>query len=164
MSCQPAVSNDGQAFYGGGTVTEKARHNLVSLDREGNLNWALNLNPQLRVESIKVGPDGTVYALGSSSERDDRFNYKSFTEVHAVTPEGERLWSFRTPSDGSGGYNRFAVDQSTVYLAAGGGKVYALRSSALKEKCREMTQGGQIQLGNGDFIIVGGVKVKVRKS
>lgn len=161
MSCPPAVSPDGSAIYGGGCLNDSKTHNLVALDREGELLWRRNLNPHLRVEQILVGSDKTIYAVGTSHEYTPNQS-KQFTEAYALSPEGEVLWSFRTPQEGHF-YNRVALDRNTLYLTAAGGTVYALRADALREQCEQSAAGAQIDLGGGNFVIVGGVAVKKRR-
>lgn len=163
LSCPPAVSPDGQILYGGGVATDDSKCHVVALDRQGQKIWARDLSPGLRVESLQVGADGTVYAVGSSAVLDRRtFRYSNTAEVHALSPQGETIWSFKTPKE-STSFLPFALGPDQVYLSSGK-KIYALRPDALKARCGELESGASIHLGADDHVLVGGTVLKKRKA
>ncbi|GMU55727.1 MAG: hypothetical protein AMXMBFR33_48730 [Candidatus Xenobia bacterium] len=163
LSCPPAVSPDGQRLYGGGVSTEDTSYQVVALDRQGQLAWGRELSQGMRVESLQVGADGTVYAVGTSYVMDPQtFRGTSTAEVHALSPQGETIWSFKTPKEGTG-FVPFALGADQVYLSSGK-KVYALRPDALKSRCKELESGATIHLGADDYVLVGGTVLKKRKA
>lgn len=140
LSGSPQLSPDGQTVYIGGM-----NGRVTALDRAGNRKWEIELDENGYHEPCTVGEDGNVYYVGHQGS------------VHAVSPEGKRMWTFQ-PNDDSQ-YAFVAAKGDTVYLSTSEGRVHALSNTSLRKRLERAERDGvpaKVEITDAQ-VIIGGV-------
>lgn len=125
---------------------------LTALDlATGAPRWKLDLQASMSADRVQVGPDNTLYAAGQYS-----------SDAHCVSPQGEKLWSFRFPQKADRAYMASSGDR--VFMVSQQGQVHALRSDTIRQQLAALPPGEDpsrngIQLSE-QAVIVGGVRVR----
>lgn len=140
LSGSPQLSPDGKTLYVGGMDGH-----VTALDRAGNRKWEIDLKENGYHEPCTVGEDGHVYFVGSHGT------------VHAVSPEGKRMWTFQPNSDSQ--YAFVAAKGDTVYLSTSEGRVHALSNTSLRKRLEKAERDGKpatVEITDAQ-VIIGGV-------
>ncbi len=113
----PVIDDDGNLYSMNWT-------RMIKLSINGSLLWSADMGYYLRTMPT-LGSDETIYATGMY-----QMSVTGFTQggIIAVDPEGNEKWEFETEDQYDGGVNGAATiaPDGTIYIADGGGYLYAL--------------------------------------
>lgn len=105
----PAFADDGTIYF------RSSNHLLIAVSPDGEVLWDYAIRECLcggwSDGSPVVADDGTIYVTATN-------------ELHAVSPNGKRLWVFPFDSSGSGDYQPVLDGNGSLYLAPRGSNAF----------------------------------------